>query len=169
MEVALGDKPVVRNVMANSYISGKTIDDVMRDVIIEIQSNGERIKPSQGWCTEVRGVMLEIIEPRARLSRTETRGKPFSCLGELCWYLAGNNELDFISYYVPYSDYADGDVIYGGYGPRLFNWKGLDQLANVRDLLERKTSSRQAVIQLFDACDIEKNTRASHAHVRCNS
>jgi hypothetical protein len=60
MEVTLGGRPVVRNVMANSYISGKTIDDVMRDVIAEIQANGERIKPSQGWCTEVRGVMLEL-------------------------------------------------------------------------------------------------------------
>jgi thymidylate synthase len=143
--------------MAGSYFHGQTLDDVMRSVIEEIQSNGERIKPSQGWCTEISGVLLEITDPRSRLSRTETRGRPFSCLGELCWYLAGNNELDFISYYAKdYKKYADGDIIYGGYGPRLLNWGGLNQLANIRDILSRKPVSRQAVIQLFDACDIIK-------------
>lgn len=132
----------------------------MRSVIEEIQSNGERIKPSQGWCTEVSGVLLEIADPRSRLSRTETRGRPFSCLGELCWYLAGSNELDFISYYVDYEDFADGDIVYGGYGPRLLDWEGVNQLASVRDLLSRKSVSRQAVIQLFDACDIIKEHKS---------
>ena len=53
--------------MATPYFHGQTLDDVMRSVIEEIQSSGERIKPSQGWCTEVRGVLLEITDPRSRL------------------------------------------------------------------------------------------------------
>lgn len=146
--------------MTVPYFHGQTLDDVMRSVIEEIQSTGERIKPSQGWCTEVSGVMIEITDPRSRLSRTETRGRPFSCLGELCWYLAGNYELDFISYYVDYKEFADGDIVYGGYGPRLLDWEGVNQLASVRDLLSRKPVSRQAVIQLFDACDIIKEHKS---------
>lgn len=140
--------------MAKSYFSGQTLDDVMRRVTMEIQSHGERIVPSQGPCTELVGVLLEITNPRARLSRTETRGKPFSCLGELCWYLAKSDKLEFIDYYIPYKKYADGNTVFGAYGPRLFNWRGLDQFANVTNLLREKPSSRQAVIQLFDACDI---------------
>ena len=98
---------------------------------------------------------MEIIHPRARLSRTETRGRPFSCLGELCWYLAGTNELEFIRYYIrEYDRSADGDVVLGGYGPRLMNWRGLNQLDTVKDVLRRKASSLRAMIQLFDASDL---------------
>lgn len=141
--------------MGGPYLPGKTLDDVMRSVIEEILSHGAQIHPTKGAAKELTGVLLEITDPRGRLSRTETRGKPYSCLGELCWYLAKTNDLAFISYYIPlYKQFADGDEIYGGYGPRLFSWRGMNQLANVTDILRRKPDSRQAVIQLFDAGDI---------------
>jgi thymidylate synthase len=150
--------------MADAYFPAATLDDVMRSVIEAIGSQGTRIHPSKGWATELTGVLLELTDPRARLSRTETRGKPYSCLGELCWYLAKTNKLDFISYYIPrYKDYAEGDEVFGAYGPRLFNWRGLNQLGNVTDLLRRKHDSRQAVIQLFDAHDIV----GEHGDVPC--
>src|ERR1700722_12591720 len=150
--------------MADAYFSGGTLDDVMRSVIDAIRLHGGRIHPSKGWATELTGVLLELTDPRARLSRTETRGKPYSCLGELCWYLAKTNKLNFISYYIPrYKDYAEGDEVFGAYGPRLFDWKGLNQLANVTDLLGRKRDSRQAVIQLFDGHDIV----GEHGDVPC--
>ena len=141
--------------MTKSLFTAATLDDVLRNTIKAIQADGNQIKATKGSAIELTGVLLEITNPRARLSRTETRGKPFSCLGELCWYLAKTNDLGFIQYYLPeYSKYADGDTIYGGYGPRLFNWDGLDQFANVVELLKSKPHSRQAVIQLFDAHDI---------------
>jgi thymidylate synthase len=141
--------------MGKTYLSGETLDDLMHVVIEEILANGQRINPTKGDATEVTGTLLEILNPRARLSRTETRGKPYSCLGELCWYLSGSNQLAFISYYIPpYKQYADGDEIFGGYGPRLFDWRGLNQVANVTNALRKKPSTRQAVIQLFDAHDL---------------
>jgi len=150
--------------MANSYICGQTLDDIMRFAIEEIQSNGEWITPSKGRCKELMGVILEITNPRARLSRSETRGKLFSCLGALCWYLAGTNKLEFISYYIPeYKNYADGDEVFGGYGPRFFAWKGLNQVVNVTNLLRRKAESRKAIIQLFDATDIIED----HGDIPC--
>ena len=137
------------------YFSGETLDDVMRWVIEQILLEGQDILPSKGPAKELSGVLLELTNPLARISLTETKGKPFSCLGELFWYLAQTKDLSFISYYLPaYKAYADGQEIYGGYGPRLFNWDGLDQFANVADILRRKPDSRQAVIQLFDAQDI---------------
>ena len=150
--------------MAVAYFSSKTLDDVMRNVIKEIQSHGQQINPTQGEASELTGVLLKITNPRARLSRTETRGKPFSCLGELCWYLAKSNKLEFIFYYLSkYKDFAEGDEIFGGYGPRLFDWRGLNQLANVTNLLKRKRDSRRAVIQVFDAGDIE----GEHKDIPC--
>ena len=141
--------------MVLPYFSGETLDDVMRWVLDHILLEGQEIAPTKGPAKELSGVLLELTNPLARISRTETKGKPFSCLGELLWYLAKTKDLSFISYYLPaYKAYADGQEIFGGYGPRLFNWDGLNQFANVAEMLKRKPDSRQAVIQLFDPLDI---------------
>jgi thymidylate synthase len=142
--------------MPTAYLSERTLDDLMRAAIEQIQKCGTRIHSSKGWNTEISGLVLELNDARARLSRTEDRGKAFSCLGELCWYLAKTNELEFIEYYIShYRHSADNGVVFGGYGPRLFKLRGnVDQVSNVIDLLKRKRSSRQAVIQLFDGNDI---------------
>jgi thymidylate synthase len=110
-------------------------------------------------------VLLELQHPRARLSRTETRGRPFSCLGEYLWYLSGGNRLEFIRYYIPAYDKEteDGKTIYGGYGSRLFDQRGHDQMRNVIDLLAVSPESRRAVIQLFNAEDIARR----HKEVPC--
>jgi thymidylate synthase len=142
--------------MGGSYFQANTFDDLLHCVIEELFKRGDKIEPSKGSAIEIRGVLLELTNPRARISRTETRGKIFSCLGELCWYLAKSNKLDFIQYYLPhYKEYADGNKIFGGYGPRFFYWKCLNQVANIIKLLKEKPDSRQAVIQLFDARDLQ--------------
>lgn len=150
--------------MAYPYFCDQTLDDLMRGVIEEIQRSGDWIRASKGECKELTGVLLELTNPRARLSRTETRGKLISGLGELCWYLAETNREEFIAYYIPvYKEYAEEGIIFGGYGPRLFNWGGLDQWANVTAQLKSKPTTRKAVIQLFDAHDIERE----HKDVPC--
>lgn len=132
-----------------------TIDDLMRSVVEAVLGSGGQISPGKGPAIELTGVLLELRDPRARLSRTETRGKAFSCLGELCWYLAGSDRLDLIQHYIPaYEDIAEDGVVYGAYGPRLFNWRGLNQVDNVITRLREHPNSRRAVIQLFDATDL---------------
>ena len=136
----------------------------MRCVIECVLSEGVDIYPTKGKAKELSGVFLEIKNPLARISRTEIKGKPFSCLGELLWYLAGRNHLAFISYYLPeYRSYADGDQIFGGYGPRLFNWKNVNQFNRIIEMLTRKRDSRQAVIQLFDSRDLDE----AHKDIPC--
>lgn len=101
--------------MTNAHFTGKTLDDVIRDVIDEITKRGSRIHPTKGAADEITGILLEIKDPRARLSRTETRGRIFSALGEFCWYLAASKSVDFISYYIPvYKDLAENGEIFGG-------------------------------------------------------
>ena len=135
--------------MTAAFFAEATLDDLMRAVFEEILNNGDEINPTKGAAREINGVLLVLTNPRARLSRTETRGKPFSCVGELCWYLAKTNDLGFTSYYIPaYRQFADGNEIFGGYGPRLFDWNGLDQIGNIIGLLRDRPFSRQAVIQL---------------------
>lgn len=139
------------------HLSEDTLDDLLHEVFQNLLQNGARVKASKGWNSELMGVSLEIKNPRARLSRTETKGTVFSCLGEVLWYLAGTDKLDFIKYYISgYDKFSDdGQHVYGAYGPRIFKMRGkVNQIENVIKLLKRKRSSRQAVIQIFNAEDI---------------
>jgi thymidylate synthase len=140
------------------YITAATLDDLLLQVYQRLLSSSYKVRPTRGEMTELDGVLLKLRNPRARLSRTEMRGKLFSSLGELLWYLAGSNRLDFIEYYLRRyrEESEDGKTIHGAYGPRLFNSKGQDQIRNVLDLLRSKPTSRRAVIQIFDAADLDR-------------
>jgi thymidylate synthase len=62
----------------------------------------------------------------------------------------------YLSGYEKFSD--DKKTVHGAYGPRMFNMRGrVDQIDSVIRLLRRKPSSRQAVIQLFNAEDLLKD------------
>jgi thymidylate synthase len=136
-------------------LTATTVDDLLRVVLDAIRAHGTDVTSSKGDHREITGVLLELLNPRARLSRTETRGKLFSALGELCWYLAGSNDVDFISYYLPfYKTLSEGGIVHGAYGPRLRAWRGQNQLDNVIKVLRDRPTSRQAVIQIFDGADI---------------
>jgi len=130
-----------------------SLDDLLRAATEAVLENGESVSPTKGANRELRGVTLQLTNPRARLSRSESRGKVFSALGELIWYLSGSSATDHIAHYI--SHYADSDedgIIFGAYGPRLRG--DADQLATVIGLLRKRPSTRRAVIQLFDAADL---------------
>jgi thymidylate synthase len=148
------------------YISQETLDDLLRAVYRRLLRTPHRIKSSKGGNREVSGVLLEVKRPTARLSRTETKGTVFSCLGETFWYLSGTDKLDFIEWYVPlYRQFSDDRrTLYGAYGPRLRRLCGkTDQLKSIITLLKRKPQTRQAVIQLFNGEDILK----AHKDIPC--
>ena len=115
-------------------ISGDGLDDVLIELYGRLLASPGRNKGTRGDTRELLGVGIRIRRPRARLSRSENRGKPFSALGEFLWYLSGSDELDFIRPYIKrYTDEAGPDgTINGAYGPRLFAMRGIDQVAEVR-------------------------------------
>ena len=130
-----------------------SLDDLLRAAIAAVLDRGEHVSPTKGPNRELRGVTLQLTHPRARLSRSESRGKVFSALGELLWYLSGSNATDHIAHYIShYSRYDEGGIVFGGYGPRLRG--DSDQLATVVELLRKRPSTRRAVIQLFDRADL---------------
>jgi len=125
--------PLKQISMRNPYFRAKTLDDLLRYALQSIEKYGEPVRASKGRTSEVRGVVLELTNPRARLSRTESRGKIFSCIGELCWYLKGTNRTAFVAHYISaYRKSSEKGLVYGGYGPRLFkSWKGVQQFENL--------------------------------------
>lgn len=147
-------------------LSADTLDDLLFDIFSQLTGLPFNILTTRGNTSEVIGGMLRLDNPRARLSRTETKGTVFSALGELLWYLSKSNELDFIKYYISrYQDESeDGATIYGAYGPRLFSAQGeCDQIQNVIKTLQERPTSRRAVIQLFEARDISED----HLEIPC--
>lgn len=119
--------------------------------------DGLAVVSTRGDNKEILGAQIELLDPRARLSRTESRSTLFSALGELLWYLSADDTIDFIRYYAPQYDknveVEDGRVV-GAYGPRLFGHRGIDQVTQVIQLLKDRPTTKQAVVQLFDCGDL---------------
>lgn len=139
-------------------IVGDGVDEVLIQLFDAILKQGEANDGHRGDMMETLGVLLRIENPRARISRSQNRGKFFSALGELLWYLEGSDQLDFIEPYIPkYADDAVDGRLHGAYGPRMRAMHGgVDQWQNVVNLLRENPTSKRAVIQLFDASDIAK-------------
>lgn len=145
-----------------------TLDDVLRKLYPRLIASRNRPAATRGQTREVLGALIELTDPRARLSRSETRAVTYTGLGELLWYLSRGNQLSFIQYYLPRyeSESDDGETVYGGYGPRLFNHRGVDQIRNVTERLRGPGStSRRAVVQLFDAEDLA----GKHREIPCTT
>src|SRR4051794_16851356 len=77
-------------------ISSPILDDLLLKLFPKLLASTNRISTSRGDAVEIIGVLLELKRPLARLSRSDTRGKPFSCLGEFLWYLSKDNSFEFI-------------------------------------------------------------------------
>jgi thymidylate synthase len=139
--------------MTPTWFTADSLDDLLRHVLDAIFERGEVVLPRKGRNRELRAVTLELTNPRARLSRSESRGKVFSALGELIWYLSGSNAIDQITHYIhDYAQYDEDGRAAGGYGPRL---RGeADSLATVIRLLRDRPATRRAVIPLFHAADL---------------
>lgn len=144
--------------MSENFFKAETLDDLMHEVLEKLFSLEDYVEASRGSMKEIFGATLLLTNPRARLSRSESKGKLFSALGELLWYLTGENDLEFIKYYVGSiyeGESEDGITVRSGYGERMFNHGGsINQVQNVIYLLKQRPSSRRAVVQLFDASDL---------------
>ncbi|MEF2252193.1 thymidylate synthase [Ralstonia solanacearum] len=151
------------------FMTAETLDDLLLKVYRRLLRGKSSITPSKGECSDLHGVLLQIRNPRARVSRTEQRSTLFSCLGEFLWYIAGSNELSFIQYYISrYDEFSDdGSTVHGAYGPRLFNMRGVDQVSNVIEKLNRSNDTRRAVIQLFNAEDLGCDVAVGRKDIPC--
>lgn len=126
-----------------------------------------RVHASKGVNTEVFGTLLELRNPRARLSRSQSRSMAFSALGEFFWYASGSNELSFIEHYLPgYGKFSnDNMTANGAYGPRLFGMhaasrkSGTSEWDRVIRTLRNGAGSRNAVIQIFSNSDATPENR----------
>lgn len=145
------------------HASEDSLDDLMRAVFKQLltgRGNFE-VDSSKGKSAEIFGALLELKNPRARLSRSFSKAKAFSPLGELFWYLSGSDRVEFIKHYIPnYPKLIKDEVkANGAYGPRIFGNEALAKRDGnsewdrvIRTLRERE-GSRNALIQIYDNAD----------------
>lgn len=140
---------------AQLELTGDGLDDILNDLYDALLKDGVHNTSTNGGSLEFLGVSLRIAKPRARLSRSQTRARPFSALGELLWYLSGSDEAAFVGPYIPfYVKQGKPAVVNGAYGPRIRTRYGFDQLQTVIDVMRRKDGSRRTVMQLYEARDL---------------
>lgn len=111
-----------------------------------VEVRGERTR-------ELRARLVEVSEIRSRhLTLPHRNNNVFAAIAESMWVIAGRNDLNFLSAYLERAiDFSDDGVTWrAGYGPRLRNWNGVDQLAEIVKILREDPLSRRAVASIYD-------------------
>ena len=138
---------------ARTYL---TVNDALPDLAQHVL-NGEELGSRKGErVLERLHQQITLTEPWDRYPRLGLRKASLPAqIAESMWILAGRNDVEWLSYYLPraveFSD--DGETWRGGYGPRLrrYGGNGVDQLAHVVDVLRADPTSRRAVFSIYDA------------------
>jgi len=106
-----------------------------------------------GRTRELTHVGITLTNPLAREVLVPGRKCNIAAqIAETAWVLAGRNDVEWLSRYLPRAaDFSDdGETWRSGYGPRLRDFHGVDQLAEIVSLLRKDPETRRAVAVLWD-------------------
>lgn len=134
----------------------KNTTHALTDVLRRLMMLQDSVSPRGQETKELLSQKVAIQNPVERVYVVAGRhNNIFATIAETMWVIAGRNDLEFLSRYLPrakaFSD--DGLVWRAGYGPRLRNWHDTDQLKNVARILTENPDSRRAVVSLFDPAE----------------
>lgn len=143
-----------------------TVNDALPALAEVIMRRGQVVESRAGNTRELTNVQITLQNPLHREILVPRRKASLRAqVAETMWVLAGRNDVEWLSRYLPRAaDFSDdGETWRAGYGPRLRDWQadlsssgqGTDQLANIVELLKRDPETRRAVISLWDpAADV---------------
>lgn len=150
----------------------KTIDDSWGSLYTQLSSiskNGTTESRDGEIAGEIINAMIEIEDPTRCILHSKIRNLPMRyMIGELLWYLSGNNKLSAIQLYTHAWDRMsdDGETVNSNYGNRIqcmvdeCEGDDFDQFKMVEKLLRASPSSRQAVIHIKQARDLDHHPTA---------
>ena len=141
--------------LANVYCHVKTADEAFMHWY-KILSEMEDEKESRDGTVvgEVINATTVIEDPTRCIMMNDVRKMPIRyAVGELLWYLSGNNKLEEIRKYSKAWDRMsdDGETVNSNYGYCIQKKFGFDQWDHVLNILKENKESRQAVIHIKDA------------------
>lgn len=148
------------------HYEGDSINGVLPIILSDLLEYGDEVGSRNGRVKEIINPQIVLKQPWRREVLCNGRGaNVFAQIAETAWVLAGRNDVEWLSAYLPRAkDFSDdGETWRGGYGPRLRFWDNLplgsrtagqpgpiDQLAHVVDLLKQDPLSRRAVIAIYN-------------------
>lgn len=110
----------------------------------------------KGLVREIIGFSATLENTNATFLQNERRKlSAWYAAAETLWYLSGTNKTEMIKVYAPqYERFEDKNrpgIAYGAYGHRI-----TEQFAYIHDLLGNRSSTRQAIINIWNDNDLEK-------------
>lgn len=128
-------------------------NDALIHMARALYTKGRVFAGRTGDVTELKNVTFTLTQPLEREVTVPPRRAALAAqIAETLWVLSGRNDVEFISHYLPRAkDFSDdGKTWRAGYGPRLRNWHGVDQLDAVATMLVKDPTTRRCVLNLFD-------------------
>lgn len=137
-----------------SRFEAPTASEVLPQILSDLLELGDEVGSRNGRVKEHLNAQIVLTDPQQReILSINRKANVFAQIAETMWVLAGRNDIEWLSAYLPRAkDYSDdGETWRGGYGPRIRDTHfGFDQLAHVLDLLQADPLSRRAVIAIYD-------------------
>jgi thymidylate synthase len=161
-----------------SRYEAPTASEVLPQILSDLLELGDEVGSRNGRVKELLNVQIVLTDPQQReILSLNRKANVFAQIAETMWVLAGRNDIEWLSAYLPRAkDYSDdGETWRGAYGKRIREWGGwphqdkngavgIDQLAHVVDLLKEDPLSRRAVIAIYDP----RVDSASGKDIPCN-
>lgn len=131
-----------------------TASDALPVILRHLIEHGDEVSSRNGRVKELLNAQIILNDSQRReILCFGRKANVFAQIAETMWVLAGRNDVEWLSAYLPRAkDYSDdGKTWRGGYGPRIRGLHfGFDQLAHVIDILREDPLSRRAVIAIYD-------------------
>lgn len=141
-------------------ISGNSFDAIYREILSRISADWDyQASPRGKPVRECIAAGFTLTNPRNRLVMSPARKMNYGfAVGELCWYLRGDDDLDTMLYYnkrmSQFSD--DNKTINSAYGARMFNECAIADSQFDTCILEllKDPDSRRAVMHINKSSDL---------------
>lgn len=143
----------------NKHIQTNTLDEAWEYWYDLLNTNSEATDSRDGSVIgEAINAITIINDPTKCIMHSEIRKLPMRyCIGELLWYISGNNNLKEIQKYTHNWDRMsdNGKTVNSNYGYCIQNKYGFNQWDYVKKLLQNNPETRQAVIHIKTASQYE--------------
>jgi thymidylate synthase len=129
------------------------VNDALPRLMGDLLDKGQVFSSRAGNTVELMHVGITLERPWKREIVLPGRNANIAAqIVETMWVLSGRNDVAGLSHYLPRAiDFSDdGQEWRAGYGPRLRNYHGVDQLAYLVDTIADSPGSRQAVATIWD-------------------
>lgn len=152
----------------NTYRTHRNVHNALPSLLGQVLEDGIEHQSRNGPMLELNAQTVVLTNPYERFhTLTHRNANPAAQIAETLWVLAGRNDINWLSWYLPRAaDYSDdGETWRAGYGPRLRAWPfypkdtvgvgpalfyPVDQVRHVLDLLKQDPGTQRAVISLWD-------------------